>query len=155
MGLWRIVGLIISNEIKELKIFKSKKIIQFLENNDVISLSNGKYDLGDDCYVVVNEYETKNDGEIIYEAHEKYIDVQFLVYGEEAVWITDKENSICTRAYDLENDYALYNSKNGVKQILTKGMFMALYPNDLHAPGYSSNMMPCRVKKLVFKIKNL
>ena len=144
--------MILSNELTQLGIPYLEKIQNFFREYDLIHLENGKYELGDACYASVSEYETKKDEEIVYEAHEQYIDVQYLILGREIVWLTKKENSVCIREYDDVGDYALYKSNEAEPIILSSGYFLVLQPDDLHAPGYSFSDGQ-KVKKIVFKIK--
>lgn len=144
--------MVLSNELKQLKISQLDKMDEFLRNNDVINLQSGKYDLGDECFAVVSEYETKANEEIVYEAHKKYIDVQYLIYGREMVWLTKEDASACVQAYDNKGDYALYKSEDKIPVILPAKYFLVLYPEDLHSPGYAVGEKK-KVKKIVFKIK--
>ena len=144
--------MILSNELTQLGIPHLEKIQNFFREHNLIHLENGKYELGDTCYASVSEYETKKDEEIVYEAHEQYIDVQYLISGREIVWLTSKENSACIREYDKVGDYALYKSVRAEPIILPSGFFLVLQPNDLHSPGHARAEAQ-KVKKIVFKIK--
>ena len=130
---------------------EEEKITKFLKENDLQTLAVGRYELGDNCFVSVSEYQTKTDGGVAYEAHKAYLDVQFLADGEEMVWITERAQAKCTRPYDEANDYALYEGQ-GEKHYLVSGQFMVLYPEDLHAPCHAVGAVGTKVKKLVFKI---
>lgn len=144
--------MILSNELNQLGIPYSEKIRNFIKDNNLVCLEGGRYELGNECYASISEYDTKKDEEIIYEAHKQYIDVQYLISGREIVWLTKKENSVCIREYDDVGDYALYKSEKAEPTILSSGNFLVLQPDDLHAPGHSLFDTE-KVKKIVFKIK--
>lgn len=144
--------MILSNELTQLGIPHLEKIQNFFREHNLIHLENGKYELGDTCYASVSEYETKKDEEIVYEAHEQYIDVQYLISGREIVWLTSKERAVCIRKYEEVGDCALYKGEMAESIILHSGYYLVLKPDDLHAPGYSVENSE-KVKKIVFKIK--
>ena len=144
--------MIIVNDCEKLDFPYAEKIGGFLKKCEAETLEKGRYDLGDDCYVSVSEYATSSEKELLFEGHERYLDVQYLAYGEEAVYLAEKKRALCTREYDKENDYSLYVAQGEKKCALTAGVFMVLYPDDLHAPGRILREKPCFVKKLVFKI---
>ena len=67
---------------KELAIgFKAISEINFT------SLIPGTYQLSDGVYYMLSEYQTKDISLAKLEAHRKYIDIQFMVDGEEKNWI--------------------------------------------------------------------
>ena len=60
------------------------KAVEFLNSNDVLTLENGKYDLGDDCVCKVMEYQTHDEPEeVLLEVHREYLDLQIVVKGTE------------------------------------------------------------------------
>ena len=144
--------MILSNELMQLGIPYLEKIHNFIKDNNLMQLESGRYELGDACYASISEYDTKKDEEVVYEAHEQYIDVQYLILGKEIVWLTSKENSDCIRKYDKVGDYALYKSVRAESIILPSGYFLVLQPNDLHSPCHAVADSE-KVKKIVFKIK--
>ena len=144
--------MVVFGSAEQLKIPFAEKVQRFLNERNLQNLEVGKYELGDGCYVAVSEYESKQCGEIVYEAHRAYLDIQFLLYGKESIFLTDKNSAVCTREYDFENDYALYASEKGDEKILKAGELMVLYPEDLHSPCHATDDIPCKVKKFVFKI---
>ena len=129
------------------------KAVEFLKNNDVKNIENGKYDLGDDCRVVVSEYETKEvPDKVVFECHRDYIDIQMVVSGEEAMYtqsIDDGEEEI---PYDAKRDAEFFTASWYNTLCLYDGNFAVLFPNDLHAPSLAIENSE-KVKKLVFKLK--
>ena len=61
---------------------KIKKGLEFIINNDLNSFKNGKYEIdGEKITANIQEYDTKNEG--LFEAHRKYIDIQYMIKGSE------------------------------------------------------------------------
>ena len=59
-----------------------KKAFEYLKNNDLSMLKNGRYEIdGENIFVSVQDYETKQPEEGRWEAHRKYADIQFLIKG--------------------------------------------------------------------------
>lgn len=134
--------LILSNEAKE-------SIINFIINNDMGSLSNGRHEIGNNNYINVFEYETKdNDG--VFELHHEYIDIHYAIHGEESVLYADNYDKE-TKEYQIDGDYSLGVVSNPNKVILG-GEFCIFLPNEPHNAGIIAKQK-CKVKKAVFKIK--
>ena len=71
-----------------LSYFKNKerwdKAFTFLKSNDLSKLEIKRYDIdGDNLYAPVSEYLTKNEEDAMFEAHRKYIDIQYVITGSE------------------------------------------------------------------------
>ena len=59
-----------------------------------------RYDIdGDNLYATVSEYITKNEEDAKFEAHQKYIDIQYVISGKEIMSIaplSTEKGSSCT-----------------------------------------------------------
>lgn len=126
--------------------------LQFLAKTDFSTMDLGRYELdGDNIFYMVQSYDTDPE-KTIAEAHKKYIDIQFMVKGEELIGVApigydEKE----TQAIP-ENDVWFYECKT--EQVtLIENSFMVLYPNDLHCPGVATNNKPMTCRKVVVKVK--
>lgn len=128
--------------------------LKYIAETDFSEVEKGKYAIdGDLIYAVVNEYETKPEADCKIEAHQKYIDVQFIVSGEEAMGYAPLTNQEPSIAYNDEKDFAFYNVP--VSQLkFESGMFAVYYPNDLHQPCISAGKVST-VKKVVVKVRVL
>lgn len=128
-----------------------KEIIDFILNiNPEISL--GKHVISDKAYINIEEYKTRDF--IKLEAHEKYIDIQFLIKGKEKVYTTDKEGLKVSEEYNPEKDVAFYYTpiRNLNISYLEPNKFILLYPDDAHSPCTMIDA-PMDVKKAIVKIK--
>ena len=129
------------------------KVEEFLKNNDIKSIENGKYDLGDDCYVNVTEYQTKQEPEELeLEAHVNYLDVQLTAIGEEILYYQAIELGESIIDYDKKKDVEFFSATWYNQATLYEGNMAIIFPNDLHAGGFLTEKSE-KVKKLVFKLK--
>lgn len=126
------------------------KIKAFLDVHQNHVLENGKYILDENCYLVVSEYETK-ENECLFEGHRKYIDLQMLISGQECIQVQNKQDCRLVEEYDEERDVAFYCATNWMNFYLDGSNFILLTPADLHNPSLKIQEK-CKVKKYVFKI---
>ena len=63
--------------------------LKFLSETDFSKIELGRYELdGDNIFYMVQSYDTDPD-KTISEAHKKYIDIQYMVEGEEIIGVAD------------------------------------------------------------------
>ena len=127
-----------------------KKSLEFLKNNKFIDKEPGKYDLDNGIYYLVQEYQTRSEKEAFFEAHRKYIDIQFLVSGEELHGYAPLPTMKIREAYDEEKDIAFYEG-TGSTFSLSPGSFAIYFPFDAHKPNLMIHK-PMMVKKVVVKV---
>lgn len=130
-----------------------KKAFDFIQNTDFNKLDFGKHNIvGDDLYVGYMEYESKDVTECMMENHKKYIDIQYIVSGEEFIGVTTSNKQTPSVAYDDAKDVAFY--KEGYDSLLKmdQGKFAIFYPQDLHMPCIKIQQAS-KVRKAVFKIR--
>lgn len=114
----------------------------------------GKHEIdGDALFASVQAYNTlTEDGKM--EAHEKYVDIQFIVSGKETMYVNDIEKSELTDAYREDWDAAFYKVDENASQLtLTPGCFVVLLPNDAHRPCVAFGGVSEPVQKIVMKVK--
>jgi len=129
-----------------------KKAFEYLKQTDFSKLEIGKHIVdGDDLYAMVQEYDTKDNADAKLEAHRKYIDVQYIISGEELIGVKPLINQEPCKQYDAENDYALYDDTCSFIKV-TLGQFAVLFPEDLHKPGIKV-VAAAKVKKVVMKVR--
>ena len=62
---------------------------EYLARTDLSALPLGRTDIeGDDVYVMISEAETRSPEQVKFEAHRRYIDIQLVVRGQEAIGVT-------------------------------------------------------------------
>lgn len=97
----------------------------------------GRHDLaGDDLFAIVQTYETKPLEKAKFEAHRKYIDIQYVFSGRETIlWAPLAAMTEETMSYDPEKEAALFTLVEDRTPLhLSAGHFAILYPEDAHAP---------------------
>lgn len=115
----------------------------------------GVYHINQQVKAIVSEYETKIENEHGYEAHKKYIDIQYLLSGEERISCLPIERLKEVKPYNEENDAAFYAADPSLQPSyfsLLPGYFAIFYPQDGHMPQLCVDK-PELVKKVVIKVK--
>ncbi len=130
--------------------------LEHLATTDFSQLEAGKYELdGKNLFVIVNDYQTKPKEQQPFEAHEQYIDVQYVVSGEEEFGYLPLAGQTPSKAYFAEHDYANYDYESNKDDAafipLKAGMFALFFPGDIHMPGAGDNAT--QVRKVVIKVK--
>ncbi len=147
----------ILDRIKNIHLFSDMnpmivQALSFLKDTDFQQLKPGRYEIaGDDLFLMVSDYKTREMEDCRLEAHRKYIDIHFIAEGSELIGYSSFNDQEQATEYDAENDFILYcGEKNYLK--LDAGMFAIFYPSDLHMPGIMINK-PAEVRKVVVKVK--
>ena len=83
-----------------------------------------------------NEYETKPETEIPFEAHRKLWDLQLVLEGEEMIGVAPLASLTETVSYDEAEDIAFYKGSGSAVK-LARGVAALLAPWDGHRPGAS------------------
>ena len=112
-----------------------------------------KIDLDGGVFAIEQVYETKARADGVYESHRKYIDVQVIVAGEEAMEVQDVSRLTVRQAYDAERDFMLYHDHSGGSSLRVQAGDAAIfYPADGHMPTLRSGAAPVVVRKTVVKV---
>lgn len=127
---------------------------QFLRTNTLSELPEGRYDFSNGVYLNISVYNTKSRAEGKYEAHRQYIDIQYVISGEEIICVNNIQKLDILENYNATNDCIFYsNSKNGQDYIMNAGDGMIIHPEDGHMPGMQCvEGKPVNVKKMVIKV---
>ena len=129
------------------------KAIGFLQSGNITGLVDGKIEIdGDRIFAIVQRYETAATDQPAFEFHKKYIDVQYLVSGEEIIGWAPSHRMTITHDYDPSKDIC-FGSVPGrwTPLLLQAGQAAVLFPEDGHAPKLAAGL-PGRVMKIVIKI---
>ena len=136
-------------DCKAISVKDAETIARFIAENDMSTLPIGKYALGGENFVNVIEYETKeSDG--IFEAHEKYVDIQYVIIGEEKILWAEKIDSETT-PYKSDKDRSLGLVNEPEQSVLSNGTLCVFVPKEAHKVGLTLSAIT-NVKKAVFKI---
>lgn len=133
---------------------KIKRGFEFLLNSDLKNMQDGKHIIdGDEIYANVQTLITKPVEEAKWEAHRKYIDIQYVIKGKEKMGygiLSDFNETVVK--YDDDKDITFLNGKNYNYIDVKEGNFVVFYPNDVHAPMLSVSNCE-EIKKVIVKIK--
>ncbi len=110
----------------------------------------GRYEQGD-IYAMIQEGVTEAIAEGDFERHEKYIDVQIMLEGEEIMEWEDRDNLKESIPYTEDKD-AGFCKGIGQRIHIRKGMFYLMFPHDAHKPCKHVDV-PTRYKKIVLKLQ--
>jgi YhcH/YjgK/YiaL family protein len=125
-----------------------------LERTDLKPLAPGKYEWdGDRMFLLIQEMETAPKADKKLESHVRYIDIQYLIEGEEVIGYARQSADHIVCHDELETkDFALYEDPEEEMDLLLKpGTFAVFFPADLHRPGVVRSV-PGKIKKAVVKI---
>ncbi len=108
---------------------------------------------GTRLFMMLNQYDTRDVTGAMSEAHRKYIDVMYMVEGEETIYVKDSARlKKITQEYNEQKDVLLAQTDEDVTPIhMTPGRFVVLFPQDAHTPNCHAQT-PCNVKKIVSKV---
>ena len=117
-------------------------------------LACGVHQISPRVKAIVSEYETKPQNEYGYEAHRRFIDIQFLLRGQEKVCSLPLPKLVETKPYSADADAAFYAGDAPAPQevLLGDGYFAIYFPQDGHMPQLCA-ATPVSVKKVVVKIE--
>lgn len=129
-----------------------QQAFQFLKSANLNELPIGKQELeGEHLFVSVAEYYGKQKPDALYEAHKKYIDIQYIIEGEEIIGLTTLDKVTIKEAYNEEKDITFYDFEGGEYLKATPKNFFLFFPEDVHRPSITAGDS-ILIKKIVVKI---
>jgi len=124
--------------------------LKFLQEGNVVALLPTRIELdGDKVFAMIQHYETKPKEQGVWEAHRKYIDVQYVVEGQELMGYANLGH-LNANEYNAEKDF-LSAQGEGSFVLMKPGTFVILTPQDAHIPQMAVDV-PQPVKKVVIKV---
>ena len=127
------------------------KGLRLLKETDFSDLEPGKHIVdGDELFFMVQSYQSRPENDTA-EAHRKYIDIQYMVSGEELIGVGGLSDMTEEVEANPDSDYWLYRGPMS-KIRLGEGYFAVMFPQDAHAPGIAVSE-PSQVKKIVVKVR--
>ena len=126
------------------------RAIDYINSHDIASLPNGRTVLDDDIYINVMEAETKEEN--IYEAHREYIDIHYIIEGEEKILTAPVEKMTVTSEYSPGSDCLIGTADFSDAHVIRKGQYCITMPEEAHSPCRSVTA-PRHIRKAVFKVR--
>jgi len=128
--------------------------LAILSDESLSKKKDGRYEVeGSDIYYTVQRYTTKPASEGRLEAHRIYIDIQFIISGQEMLGYAPLDGLKERAPYDARKDIVFYDLPAGAGMVTLKaGMFAIFFPQDAHAPCLQA-AGPENVMKIVVKVR--
>jgi len=114
-----------------------ERAFEYLARTDLAALPLGRTDIeGDDMYVTVSEADTRAPEQVRFEAHRRYIDIQLVVRGQEAIQVAPVTALVTAQPYDPAKDIEFFAvPQESTTLALHAGDFGVFVPGDGHRPG--------------------
>ncbi len=131
------------------------KGLKFLAETDLANAEPGRIDIdGDQMFALVQDYTTKSPSEKRPEAHESYIDIQFVFSGKEAIGFAPLvEMPEVVKDLMEEHDVRFFGDvPDECFLTFSAGSYAVFYPWDIHRPGCWAEQAE-DVRKVVVKIR--
>ena len=127
------------------------KAFEYINKIDWSKTEVGKYDITDGLKAIISNAPGKTkEASIKFECHNKNIDIQFCIDGNETIgWKPREKCEMENGAYNEEKDVQLFSDAPDMYFQLTNGQFAIFFPEDVHAPMIGEDT----IKKLVIKVK--
>ena len=128
------------------------RALELIRRTDFAALPAGRHEVnGDALYYLVQPYTTRPVEGASWEAHRRYLDVQYVASGRERIGWAPLTSLRVTSPYDAAADAELLA---GEGDFITAGpgTFVLLWPEDAHMPGIAAGE-PSPVLKVVVKVK--
>ena len=128
------------------------KAFAFLKDTNLQTLTVGRHVIdGDNVFAIVQEAPTKDYDKTAFESHLNYIDLQYIIRGEEMMGRTPVDSVKVDKPYNEKADIAFYTG-DGKIYTVPAGTFMLFFPKDAHRPNITPGGNKAD-KKIVIKIR--
>jgi len=132
------------------------KALAYLRDTDFSKMTDGKHEVdGQEIYATISSYKTEKRKNFRPESHFKYIDIQYILSGEEVIcYAPNIKKSQEVDEQDQKKDIVFYKDKieNEEKYLLKAGQLMILFPWEIHRPKCKADKKACKVRKVVIKV---
>jgi YhcH/YjgK/YiaL family protein len=149
-----IIGMIKDAARYEVLSGRIAEALKWLQTVDTSVLQEGKNPIrGEDIFCSVHFYDTTGADSRPWEGHRKYIDIHFIIKGEEIIGISPIDAMQIKKDYDAQTDFIEFEGATQQQILLKEGMFLIAFPEDIHktalqvVPGQA-----CAVKKGIIKV---
>jgi len=128
------------------------KAFAYLRSDRPATDAVGSYELdGPKLFVNVEQYASKPINLGQFEAHKKYIDVQYVVAGCEQMGYAPLSTVDETEPYNTGRDVGFYQGRGTMLRV-PAGSFAVFFPDDAHMPCIADGE-PAEVRKVIVKVR--
>jgi YhcH/YjgK/YiaL family protein len=129
-----------------------EKAFAYINRNDLVNTAEGKSDISEGLKAIISNAsgKTKETSLSKFECHDKNIDIQLCIKGNETIGWKPREKCVIPNGdYNEEKDVRFFSDEPDTFFQLTDGQFAIFFPEDVHAPMIGEG----EIKKLVIKVK--
>jgi biofilm protein TabA len=125
--------------------------LDYLRQTDFSKVPTRRHEIdGDRVFAIVQRYQPKPFSQMVWEAHRKYTDIQFVVAGAERMGYAPLSDKLSVRQdYSDEKDAILFDAKGQFFNVCA-GDFAIFTPTDVHAPCLATDLPDAAAE--VFKV---
>jgi len=129
-----------------------QQVFDFIKNNDLMNMELGKHIIdGEKVFVMLMEYTTQERLKCKCETHKKYIDIQYMIQGEEYIGLKTRHKEQASTPYNKEGDFMFYKLSKLPVLPLKEKHFAIFFPDDIHQTMIQIEE-PKKLRKAVFKV---
>lgn len=127
-----------------------ERAFAFLRQNDLADLPQGRHDIdGDRLYCIISAAPGKGRSGARLEIHQKYIDIQYVIAGADAMgWTPLATCALPDGPFDVDKDIAFFKDEPQIWADISAGAFAIFFPDDAHAPMGGDGM----IHKAIIKV---
>lgn len=127
-----------------------ERAFTFLRQENLSELELGRHELDGERLFCTKSKSNGRQREVAkLEAHKKFIDIQYVISGDEEMgWKPIRDCKLVETSYDENRDVAFFNDEPQSWSKVPPGYFTIFFPDDAHAPGIGDG----EIHKVVFKV---
>lgn len=127
-------------------------MFRFLSTNDLDKMELGEHQIVPGrCWAIVSEYTPKTTDKGNIESHKKFIDLQYVMRGNEKMGLA--RNVTVRKEYNPDRDVAFWNSDDIRYYPAMSDVFFLFFPGDIHQPSVRDDDSVETSRKIVIKIE--
>ncbi len=113
-----------------------------------------RVELGDGVFALEQVYRGKRPGEGRFEAHDRFVDLQAVLSGEEAMEVTARTGLAVTEDLLADKDVVFLGDRPQVSRwMVAPGEVAVFFPGDAHKPSLAAGAEPVVAHKTVVKVR--
>ncbi len=129
-----------------------KGAFRWIAENAKPDAQDGRFQLeGDKLVGLIQHYNTRPFNSKNFEAHKKYIDIQYIISGSEKIHIENLDQMTVSVPFDETKDVGFFEGK-GYDVTMNPGDFMIIWPHEAHVPGADASTSSTPIHKIVMKV---
>lgn len=129
-----------------------RKNLKVLQELDFSKYAAGRHEVDEETFFFLNEYETKDAEQCFWEAHQKYLDIHYILEGHEKIAVDHIENQQVKEAYNTDSDATFFEGDIDSIIMMNPGDCMICFPEDSHMTGIIAEQKQ-EIRKVVFKVQ--